>query len=190
MEILLATSNLSKIKEMKDVLEPLGHTIYTPFDYGLTVSVDENGSTFLQNALIKAKAFNEVVDIPVLGDDSGLIVPSLNGEPGVLSARYAGDTQDDLANINKLLYNMKDVSNRDAYFMTVLVLRFKDGSYIVGEGATKGYITTTIKGNNGFGYDPIFYSNSLEKTFGEASDTEKERASHRTRALYDLLSKM
>lgn len=190
MEILLSTSNQDKIKELRDVLEPLGHTVYTPADYGLKIRVEEKGSTFFQNALSKAQAFNKIVKIPVLGDDSGLVVPALNGEPGVLSARYSGEIHNDLANIRKLLQKMENISDRNAYFMTVLVLCYPDGRYISGEGVAKGKIMRARRGNNGFGYDSIFYSDELKKTFGEATSDEKETVSHRTRALYDLLSKM
>jgi non-canonical purine NTP pyrophosphatase, rdgB/HAM1 family len=190
MDILLSTSNAFKIKELKSILEQRGHKVFTLQDFGLKITVQEKGVTFFQNALVKAQAVAKYVNIPVLGDDSGLVVPALNGEPGVLSARYAGEVHNDIANTQLLLRRMEKISNRDAYMMSVLVLCYPDGHYIFGEGTVQGKITRVRRGMNGFGYDGVFFSNELGKTFGEANDIEKQSVSHRTRAVADLFKKL
>ncbi len=190
MKILLSTSNVDKTKELKSILEPMGHTVYTLKDYGLKLRVEGKGMTFFQNALLKAQAVSKVVDIPVLGDDSGLVVPALNGEPGVYSARYAGEVHNDVANIQLLLRKMEKITDRDAYQQTVLVLMFPDGKYYFGEGSVRGTITRARRGFNGFGYDSVFYVPKLKKTFGEANLVEKQSVSHRLAAVNELFKKM
>lgn len=190
MEILLSTSNPYKAAELRAILEPLGHRIFTLGDYGLKLRVDEKGETFLQNALMKAQVVSRVVNIPVLGDDSGLVVPALNGEPGVRSARYGGQLHNDLANIRELLMRMESISDRRAYQKSAVVLMYHNGAYFSGEGSVEGVITRSRRGNYGFGYDSVFYSNELKKTFGEATAVEKLSVSHRLRAINDLIAKM
>lgn len=168
----------------------MGHKVFTLKDYGLKLRVEEKGITFFQNALLKAQAVSKVVDIPVLGDDSGLVVPALNGEPGVYSARYAGEVHNDMANIQLLLRKMEKISDRDAYMQTVLVLMYPDGRYIFGEGSASGKITRARRGFNGFGYDSVFYVPELKKTFGEADIVEKQSFSHRLAAVQDLFAKI
>ena len=140
--------------------------------------------------MVKAQAVAKVVDIPVIGDDSGLVVNALNGEPGVLSARYAGEVHNDIANIQLLLKRMENFSDRSAYMMSVLVMCYPDGHYIFGEGTVHGKITRSRRGFNGFGYDSVFFVDELGKTFGEASNIAKQSVSHRTRAVEDLFSKL
>ena len=190
MEILIATSNQGKIRELRDILKPKNISVTTLADYKITLDVEENGETFFDNALLKAKAISKVVGKPVLADDSGLIVNALNGEPGVHSARYAGDIHDDKANITKLLKSMENVIYRTEYFTTVLVLLYPDGSYKIGEGRVDGHILENECGSNGFGYDPVFYCDELKKSFGEATNIEKESVSHRARAVKNLLVKL
>ena len=141
MKLLLSTSNEDKTHELKSLLEPLGHTVYTLKDYGLKIRVEAKGITFFQNALLKAQAVSKVVDIPVLGDESGLVVPALNGEPGVYSARYAGEVHNNVANIQLLLRKMENITDREAYMQTVLVLMYPDGQYYYGEGSARGSTT-------------------------------------------------
>lgn len=190
MKLLLSTSNVYKTAELKAILEPLGHKVFTLKDYGLKLRVEEKGITFFQNALLKAQAVSKVVDIPVLGDDSGLVVPALNGEPGVYSARYAGEVHNDVANIQLLLRNMDKITDRDAYQQSVVVLMYPNGKYFFGEGSVKGKIIRARRGYNGFGYDSVFYVPELKKTFGEASAVEKQSVSHRLGAVNDLFEKM
>lgn len=190
MKLLLSTSNEDKTNELKSLLEPLGHTVYTLKDYGLKIRVEAKGITFFQNALLKAQAVSKVVDIPVLGDESGLVVPALNGEPGVYSARYAGEVHNSVANIQLLLRKMENIADREAYMQTVLVLMYPDGQYYYGEGTVRGTITRSRRGFNGFGYDSVFYSPQLKKTFAEASFVEKQSVSHRLQAVNDLFRKV
>lgn len=164
MKLLLSTSNEDKTHELKSLLEPLGHTVYTLKDYGLKIRVEAKGITFFQNALLKAQAVSKVVDIPVLGDESGLVVPALNGEPGVYSARYAGEIHNNVANIQLLLRKMENITDREAYMQTVLVLMYPDGQYYYGEGSARGSITRSRRGFNGFGYERVLFA-ATQKDF-------------------------
>ena len=191
MKIIVATKNIHKIKEISHVLNPLGFDVISQHDAGIDIDVEETGDTFEKNALIKARAVALVCDDYVLADDSGLCVESLDGRPGVLSARYAGEGASDADKINKLLGELEGVSNRRAKFITAMALITPDGEEIVTMGEVSGRIITEPMGKNGFGYDPVFYSDELEKTFAEASEEEKNSVSHRSRALkalYDILN--
>lgn len=181
MDILVASANEGKIKEIKEIIH--GARILTLKDVGFTGDIEENGSTFKENAIIKAKTVFDLYGIATLADDSGLCVDALNGEPGVYSARYSG--KGSVANMNKLLENMKGVTDRRAKFVSSVVLYTKDKVY-EGVGETFGEILTEKRGDKGFGYDPIFYSYDLKKSFGEATDEEKNSVSHRARALENL----
>ena len=151
--------------------------------------IEETGSTYLENALIKAKTVREYLknkglDYPVLADDSGLSCPSLNGEPGIYSARYASD-HDIKLNRDKLIENLKGKDNT-AYFNCTLVMYYSDDNYIYAEGKTYGKIIDEERGDTSFGYDSIFLSDDLGKTFGEATEEEKNSVSHRYRAIVKL----
>lgn len=192
MKIVLASNNKNKIKEFKQILKD--DEILTMHDVGFYDEIDETGETFLENALIKAKTISEFLktkglDYPVVADDSGLCVEALNGEPGVYSARYSGVHGDDEANRQKLLKKLEGVENRKAYFQCITVEYFSDGSYKVGDGRTYGTITYKKIGDETFGFDCLFLSDDLNKTFGEASAEEKNKESHRFRAIKDLFSK-
>lgn len=184
-----ASSNKHKIAEVKEILKD--DEIVTSADVGFVGDIDETGSTFLENALIKARTISEFLkekglDYPVLADDSGLCVEALNGQPGVYSARYAGSHGDNEANRQKLLAALRDTGNRKAYFQSVIVEYYPDGSYIFGDGRTYGHITERKIGNESFCYDCLFFSDDLKKTFGEATPDEKNQVSHRYRALMAL----
>ena len=163
--------------------------ILTLSEAGLNVEIEETGKTFAENAFIKADTVRKLTGMAALADDSGLQVESLDGAPGVYSARYAGEDQNDKNNIKKLLSTMKDEKNRKACFTTVLCLCYPSGKTIYAEGKTEGEILTEEKGDHGFGYDPVFFSYDLKKSFGEATEEEKNAVSHRGRALRALLSK-
>jgi len=154
--------------------------------------VEETGSTFMENAIIKARAIAEIANMPALADDSGLCVDALNGEPGVYSARYSGARCDSKANNELLLSRLSDVQERDrsARFKCAVALVCPDGDIVTAEGAAEGIITRSYCGRGGFGYDPIFYSLDLDKTFAEASEEEKNAVSHRGRALAALVDKL
>ena len=151
------------------------------------MDVEETGTTFAENAYLKASAVCKLSGKPALADDSGLEVTALDGAPGVYSARYAGEDQNDENNIKKLLSAMKNETDRSASFTTVLCLCYPDGRTIYATGKTFGKILFEKSGNGGFGYDPVFYSDDLKKSFGEATAEEKNAVSHRSRALRSLL---
>lgn len=190
MKVIAATKNKGKIREMQEILSPLGMEVVSQQEMGIEVDVEETGDTFEKNALIKARAVALVCDYPILADDSGICVEALGGAPGVHSARYAGDDATDLDRINKLLGELGDSENREAKFVTSVAFIFPDGLEITASGEVNGYITKEPCGNNGFGYDPIFFSTELDKTFAQSSDEEKNSISHRGRALKNLYEKL
>lgn len=179
----MATSNKGKLKEFKEMLpeyEIVGYkTVCDPV-------IEENGATFKENALIKARAVHALTGGNVLADDSGLAVKALGGAPGVHTARYAGENATDGENMDKLLSALGDATDRRAEFVCALVFIGENGEEIFSEGRTAGSITRERRGTNGFGYNPIFYSDELSKTFGEADEDEKNAISHRGRALAKL----
>lgn len=184
MKILIATHNMKKRAELERILSPLGIEIVTDNEIGCTLrEVEENGTTFEENAYIKAFAGCEDSGLPCIADDSGLEVDALNGEPGIYSARYSGVHGDDEANIDKLLANIKDVPDdkRTGRFVCVACCVFPDGKKITVRGTCEGTIYRERHGNGGFGYDPIF--NCGGQPFGEISSDEKDRVSHRGNAL-------
>ena len=189
MKLLIASNNQHKIEEIRAVLHDKFDEITTLKEEGIDCDPEENGETFFENALIKAKAVAKYTDKVVLADDTGLCVNALGGQPGVRSARYAGE-HDSAANRKKLLEELANVTDRSAYFQTVVVLLYPDGKTVTGEGKVEGHIIEQEQGANGFGYDTLFYSTELHKTFGQASTAEKLTVSHRSRALQDLLSKL
>lgn len=186
--LIVASANKGKLREIKELLSDK-YDIISMSDAGINVDINETGSTFEENALIKAKAVYELCGCPVISDDSGLMVYALNGEPGVYSARYAGEEHDDEKNNLKLLKNLSDTADRRAKFVSVVA--FYDGKReVTAEGTVEGEILREKHGYNGFGYDPLFYSFELKKSFGEASAEEKNTVSHRARALKNLTEKL
>ena len=196
MKLLIASNNKHKIEEIKAVLQGKFESITSLAEEGIVCDPDETGETFYENALIKAQAVAKFTDKVILADDTGLCVNALNGRPGVYSARYADKLpfgekgHDSAANRRKLLTELQGISDRTAYFQSVVVLLYPDGKIVTGQGRVDGRIVDEEIGANGFGYDCIFYSTELHKTFAEASTTEKLTVSHRSRALRDLLSKL
>lgn len=192
----LASHNAHKLAEIRAILADEFEKVLSLKDVGVEVDIDETGTTFEQNAYIKAKAIADLLPgYAVVADDSGLCVPCLNGEPGVYSARYAGEVCDDHANNRLLLHNLHEREktlprDRNAYFVSAVVLLFPDGRYISGEGRVDGTILDEYRGNGGFGYDPLFLCTELNKTFAEATADEKNSVSHRARALAALKRKL
>lgn len=192
----LASHNAHKLAEIRAILADEFDKVLSLKDVGIEVDIDETGTTFEQNAYIKAKAIADLLPgYAVVADDSGLCVPCLNGEPGVYSARYAGEVCDDHANNRLLLHNLHEREktlprDRNAYFVSAVVLLFPDGRYISGEGRVDGTILDEYRGNGGFGYDPLFLCTELNKTFAEATADEKNSVSHRARALAALKRKL
>ncbi len=189
MKLLIASNNKHKIAEIKAVLGGEFDEITTLEEQHITCDPEETGKDFTENALIKARAVARMTNLPVIADDTGLCVTALGGRPGVHSARYASD-HDSSANRRKLLDELQNVENREAHFETVVVLLYPDGKTVFGNGRVDGYITEKEYGDKGFGYDCIFFSAELNKTFGEATADEKLAVSHRSRALRDLLNKI
>jgi len=187
MDVIIATGNKGKLKEFRQLLDGYFDNIYSVKDFGFDVDVEEDGDTFEQNVFIKANYIKEKTDFAVLADDSGLEVDALGGEPGLYSARYAGEDGNDVANRKKLFEKMKGVEDRSAHFVSVVALVMPDGKTYVARGETKGYITKEEQGENGFGYDVMFFSYELGKCFGVASQEEKNLVSHRAKAVKELL---
>ncbi len=184
MKILIASHNLKKRAELQRILEPLGITVLTAEEADITLTeVEETGTTFEENALLKAKSGAKESGLPCVADDSGLCVDALHGAPGVYSARYAGEHGNDLKNTLKLLDELKGVPDeqRTARFVSVAACVFPDGKEIVCRGECEGKIGVEIRGTGGFGYDPVFMVN--EKSFGELSPEEKDTLSHRGKSL-------
>jgi len=181
MEIIIASSNNHKLQEIRKIL-PKSCVLYTLKEIGVTEDIIENGTTFYENSFIKATFINSKKYKNILADDSGLEVKALNNEPGVYSSRYAGEPADSEKNIDKLLAKLNGIKNRNARFVTVLCF-IKDNVTNYFEGEVKGRITTERKGENGFGYDPVFIPEGYSKTFAEMEAEEKNLISHRANAL-------
>lgn len=184
MEILVATHNLHKKEEIQQILGS-DYLVTSLSDYNLNEEIVEDGNTFQENALIKAKYCFEKTGKPSVGDDSGLVVEALNGRPGIYSARYAGN-HNFKKNIEKVLAEMKDEPNRRAYFITMLCFKDQDGEHYF-EGRVYGNITQEVFGEEGFGYDPIFIPDDYNMTFAEMLPEEKNKISHRSEALKKFL---
>ena len=189
MKLLIASNNQHKIDEIKQILGNKFEQILSLSEAGIVCDPEENGKTFLDNALIKVRAVAKLTDMPVLGADTGLCVDALNGAPGVHSARFAGD-HDNAKNRAKLLYELQDETNRKAHFSTAVALLYPDGRLVTAEGRVDGERLHTEVGANGFGYDSLFYCNEIGKTFAEATAEEKNAVSHRGRALQKLAEKL
>lgn len=184
MEILLATANIGKVKELEDLLAGEDIQILSLRNFPDLPDIEENGATFAENALIKARVACRHTNLITLADDSGLEVAVLNEEPGVYSARYAGEPKDDERNIQKLLIELQDVpeAKRSARFRCCLAVVTPDGQEVITEGSVEGLILKQKEGTGGFGYDPVFYLPQLAKTMAELSLEEKNQLSHRAQA--------
>ena len=183
--LIFATSNQNKVLEIQKIL-PKKFNIKSLKDLNYFEDVPENETTIEGNAIFKAKYIYEKFNINVFADDTGLEVEALNGEPGVHSARYAGTTKNSEKNIKKLLKNLKNIKNRNARFKTVIALIIDNKLHIF-SGIVEGYILDSPKGNNGFGYDPIFCPNGFDKSFAELTLKEKNLISHRSFAMKKLI---
>lgn len=189
MKLVLASKNQHKLLEMEHILRNLGLEVVLESQVGVDVDVEETGTTFLENAALKARAVMEASGMAAIADDSGLMVDALDGAPGVYSARY-GNLDSDQARTSYLLENLKDVpaGKRGAQFVSAIVCILPDGREVHAQGTCQGEILFAPRGENGFGYDPVFYSPELKKTFSEATEEEKSTVSHRGRALRAFLT--
>ena len=185
-KIVVASSNAGKIAEIKSIFTDV--EIVSMQELGFTDDIEETGKTFKENAKIKAETIAKKFSLPALSDDSGLCVDGLNGAPGIYSARFSGEGP--VENRKLLLKRMEHVSDRRAHFESAVCLCFPDGKTYFGQGKTYGRILFEEIGTNGFGYDCLFYSDDLKKSFGLATEEEKNNVSHRFRALADLRSKL
>ncbi|EHO48590.1 XTP/dITP diphosphatase [Lentilactobacillus kisonensis] len=188
-QIVIASKNAHKIVEFEDAFKNTGITIKSLQHFPDAPNVDESGKTFADNATLKASAIMKYTGQAVIADDSGLVVASLDGDPGVHSARYAGD-HDDAANNAKLLKEMQNKANRDAYFESVLIYLTPEGDKVEASGRVNGQILTSPRGNNNFGYDPLFYVPEKQMTLAEMTTHDKNMISHRGRAIKQLISKL
>lgn len=186
-EILIATHNAHKKEEIQQILGE-NFTVTSLTDYNIHDEIVEDGNTFHANALIKAQYCYDTTGKPSLGDDSGLVVEALDGRPGIYSARYAGD-HDFTKNMSKVLEELEGVENRKAYFVTVMCLVDETGTNYF-EGRVYGNLTKEVRGEKGFGYDPIFIPDNYEITFAEMKAEDKNKISHRKKAIEQFLEVM
>ena len=183
MKFVLATQNQKKLREMSDILSGFGVEVVTPKSLGIDLEVEETGTTFAENAMLKAKAICAAADLPAIADDSGLCVAALAGAPGVYSARYGGEGLDDVGRYRLLLENLRGQPTRPAHFACAIACAFPNGDTLTAEGKVEGTIAFAPMGEGGFGYDPIFFYPPLRKTFGQLTAEEKHGISHRGKAL-------
>ena len=195
MKFVLATHNPGKLKEMADILSGLGVEVVSPADVGISVDVEETGTTFVENAMLKAKAICAASGLPAIADDSGLCVDALNGGPGVYSARYGGEELDDRGRYTLLLQNMRGQTTRAAHFACAIACAFPGGDELTAEGRCDGAIAFAPMGTAGFGYDPVFIPtdcgvgkhdkrpNTEGRSYAQLTPDEKDAISHRGNAL-------
>ncbi len=186
--LVIATKNPGKTTEIRELLQDFAITVKNLGDFGPIPDIVEDGRTFEENAYKKAAHTARVLGLPALADDSGLSVAALNGAPGVFSARYAGEKATDAERTAKLLSETAGQTDRRAVFECVLSLAVPNGAALTYEGRCEGILATVTAGESGFGYDPIFYYPPARKTFAEMTSEEKNRISHRGRALASLKS--
>ena len=184
--LILATTNTNKVKEFQEMLKDFPIEIRSLADFGPLPEAIEDGETFDDNAYKKAIHTAKILGFPAIADDSGLVVEALNGAPGVYSARYAGEKATDKENVDKLLQDMQGIKNRRAAFQCVLSIAVPSGPALTYEGRCEGVLLEERRGETGFGYDPIFYFEDLGKTFAECTMEEKNKVSHRGKALADF----
>jgi len=185
--IVIASGNQGKIREFRQLFSEHGIETLAMNDVDENLpDVEETGDTFEENARLKAETISNIIGVPVLADDSGLEVDALNKRPGVYSARFAGEPKNDQANLEKVLRELDGADNRDARFVCVLALARPGKETIYKRGTCEGEIGTEPKGENGFGYDPVFYPKGYDETMAQLSSDEKNRISHRSNALAQL----
>ena len=183
MKLFIGSQNQDKIKEIKQLLEGLNIELITAETFPTLPEVEEDAETIEGNAIKKANAYADFTSLPTIADDTGFFVDALDGNPGVKAARYAGENCSYQDNRNKLLVELKEKSDRNAHFRTIVAFVSKRSEPVLFEGKVEGIITKDEKGDKGFGYDPLFYVPSFHKTFAEMNDTEKNAISHRGIAL-------
>lgn len=188
MRLVLASNNKKKLCEMSDILSGMGHSVISMAEAGIDIQPEEDGETFEENAMIKAKSAMECCGLPCIADDSGLMVDALGGAPGVYSARYCEGS--DLDRVMFLLKNMEGKSDRRARFVSAIACVFPDGRTICARGECPGEILTTLEGEGGFGYDPVFYLQQEGMTFAQMPAEKKNLISHRAVAMREFCEKL
>ena len=183
MKFVLATQNPKKLEEMKKLLSGLNIEVVSEAELGVKIEVEETGETFAENSLLKAKAVMEATGLPAIADDSGLCVKALNGGPGVYSARFGGEELDDRGRYLLLLQMMQGQTDRSAYFHTTVTCAFPNGDVLRAEGDCHGTIAFVPMGDDGFGYNPVFFVPEKRKTFAQMTLEERSAISHRGKAL-------
>ena len=189
-KFVLATHNPGKMKETSAILAELGIQVVGPDELGIDVEVEETGTTFAENAMLKARAICAASGLPAIADDSGLCVDALNGGPGVYSARYGGEGLDDRGRTMLLLQNMRGQTTRAAHFACAICCVFPSGDTLTAEGRCEGAIAFAPMGEGGFGYDPVFLVPEKAKTFSQLTAEEKNAISHRGKALRAFSEKL
>ena len=189
MKVVLASKNAHKLQELQDILSAQGVEVILESAAGVDVEVKETGTTFEENSLLKARAVMEASGLPAIADDSGLMVDALNGAPGVYSARYGGPGLDDAGRYRLLLENMRGVLDRKCRFVSAITLCMPSGDIVTARGECPGTLAYAPQGENGFGYDPIFFVPEKKKTFAQLTAEEKNAISHRGRALQPFQEK-
>ena len=190
MKLVLASKNQKKLVEMNEILSHLGIQVCSEAEAGVDVEVEETGTTFEENSLLKAEAVMEASGMPAIADDSGLCVDTLGGAPGVYSARYGGPGLDDVGRYRLLLENMRGQLDRRCRFVSAICCCFPNGDRVEARGECPGTLAYAPKGEDGFGYDPVFFVPALKKTFAELSPAEKNAISHRGNALTAFREKL
>ena len=190
MKLVLASKNKKKLVEMNTILAQLGVEVCSEAEAGVDIDVEETGTTFEENSMLKAQAVMQASGLPAIADDSGLCVDALGGAPGVYSARYGGEGLDDIGRYKLLLENMRGQTPRTCRFVSVITCCFPDGEVITARGECEGTVAYAPQGEGGFGYDPVFYVPGLKKTFAQLTAEEKNAMSHRGRALESFKVKL
>lgn len=183
MKFVLATNNPGKIREMREILPEFDIEFVTRKDLGIDIEIEETGTTFSENALLKAKAICALTGLPAIADDSGLIVDALDGAPGVYTSSFGGEDLSESERCEFLLKKLKNMEQRSAKFVCTITCVFPDGGVISAQGECCGKIADAPTGSGGFGYDPVFIANGFSKTMAEITSLEKNNVSHRGAAL-------
>lgn len=189
MKLIIASNNEGKIKEYKEILEPFGYDVISQKEAGIDIEIPETGTSYRENALLKAEGIYKLTKKAVLSDDSGLSIDFLNGGPGLYSARFKPELSQEEKN-QYILNEMKDTDNRKAKFVCSICFIFENGEKIEVQGICSGKISRKIEGERGFGYDPIFIPDGYDKTFSDIGQEEKNKISHRAIAIKELIEKL
>lgn len=189
MKLIIASNNEGKIKEYKEILEPLGYEVISQKEAGINLEIPETGTSYKENALLKAQGIYEITKTAVLSDDSGLSIDFLDGAPGLYSARFKSELPQKEKN-QYILDEMKNANDRRASFVCSICFIFESGEKIEVQGICNGQITKEIRGEGGFGFDPIFIPDGYDKTFSELGHEEKNKISHRAKAIKELVKKL